>query len=87
MQANESSERQNRPDSAQVHGIVTSLQSQLAREQAQNETLTQVIERLCDTEWRYSHAEIEAACGGEIAQQVRRDVVKRRIKILEALSK
>ena len=34
-------------------------------------------------EWRYSHDEVEAACGGEVAQQVRAAVLTRREEILQ----
>lgn len=33
-------------------------------------------------EWRYHHSEIEAACGGETALNVRNAVMKRRERIL-----
>ena len=40
-----------------------------------------------DTDWRYGHGEIEAACGGETAQMVRREVMERRARILAELAK
>ncbi len=36
-----------------------------------------------DLKWRYSHDEIEAACGGELALKVRKAVMKRREAILK----
>lgn len=33
------------------------------------------------TDWRYGHGEIEAACGGEMAQEVRKAVMARRERI------
>lgn len=34
-----------------------------------------------EREWRYSHCEIEASCGGEMALEVREKVMKRRASI------
>lgn len=34
-----------------------------------------------ELEWRYSHCEIEATCGGELALEVREKVMLRRSKI------
>lgn len=38
--------------------------------------------KLSETHLRYSHDEIEAACGGEVAMEVRRKVLLRRYRIL-----
>ena len=59
------------------------LEAQLKRAEAMNAQLTMIIEKVTHDECRYYHCEIEGACGGEIAQQVRNAVLARREKLVE----
>jgi len=56
------------------------LKAQLAASERQNEKLIEVVEALANA-WRYGYGEIEAACGGVVAQQVQKAVLARRGRI------